>query len=56
MVSRGEVALILAAMGLSSGLLPAEDYTPMVIVIIITTLVTPPMLKGIFGNRSNLID
>ncbi|MEG0384441.1 MAG: cation:proton antiporter [Solibacillus sp.] len=51
MISRGEVALILAAMGLSSGLLPAEDYTPMVIVIIVTTLVTPPMLKGIFGSR-----
>ena len=53
MVSRGEVALILAGMGLTSGLLPAEDYTPMVIVIIITTLVTPPMLKGIFGTREN---
>ncbi|MGE7024276.1 cation:proton antiporter [Solibacillus cecembensis] len=51
MVSRGEVALILAAMGLSSGLLPAEDYTPMVIVIIVTTIVTPPMLKGFFGDR-----
>lgn len=51
MISRGEVALILAGMGLTSGLLPAEDYTPMVIVIIITTLVTPPMLKGIFGDR-----
>lgn len=51
MISRGEVALILAGMGLSSGLLPAEDYTPMVIVIIVTTLVTPPMLKGIFGTR-----
>lgn len=53
MISRGEVALILAGMGLSSGLLPAEDYTPMVIVIIVTTLVTPPMLKGIFGMREN---
>ena len=53
MISRGEVALILAGMGLTSGLLPAEDYTPMVIVIIITTLVTPPMLKGIFGTREN---
>ena len=53
MVSRGEVALILAAMGFSSGLLPAEDYTPMIIVIIITTIVTPPMLKGIFGVREH---
>lgn len=51
MVSRGEVALILAAMGLESGLLPAHYYTAMIIVIIVTTIVTPPLLKLIFGNR-----
>lgn len=52
MISRGEVALILATMGLESGLLPAEYYTSMIIVIIVTTLVTPPLLKGIFGTRA----
>ncbi|RDW19648.1 cation:proton antiporter [Oceanobacillus chungangensis] len=52
MVSRGEVALILAAMGLESGLLPAEYYTSMIIVIIVTTLVTPPFLKVMFGTRN----
>jgi monovalent cation:proton antiporter-2 (CPA2) family protein len=51
MISRGEVALILAAMGLESGLLPTQYYTAMIIVVIITTLVTPPLLKGIFGKR-----
>lgn len=51
MISRGEVALILAAMGLESGLLPSEYYTAMIIVVIITTLVTPPLLKMFFGNR-----
>jgi monovalent cation:proton antiporter-2 (CPA2) family protein len=51
MISRGEVALILAAMGLESGLLPTEYYTSMIIVIIVTTLVTPPLLKLIFGTR-----
>lgn len=51
MISRGEVALILAAMGLESGLLPTEYYTAMIIVIIVTTLVTPPLLKLFFGNR-----
>ena len=54
MVSRGEVALILAAMGLESGLLPAKYYTAMIIVIILTTLVTPPLLKLIFGTRQEL--
>lgn len=51
MISRGEVALILAAMGLESGLLPTEYYTAMIIVVIVTTLVTPPLLKIIFGKR-----
>ncbi|MBD8032212.1 MULTISPECIES: cation:proton antiporter [Solibacillus] len=51
MVSRGEVALILAAMGLEGGLLPANYYTSVIIVIIVTTIVTPPLLKAIFGKR-----
>lgn len=51
MISRGEVALIIAAMGLDSKLLPTEYYTPMIIVVVITTLATPPLLKGIFGKR-----
>ncbi|WP_147533538.1 cation:proton antiporter [Bacillus marasmi] len=51
MISRGEVALILAAMGLESGLLPTEYFTAMIIVVIVTTLVTPPLLKVFFGTR-----
>lgn len=51
MISRGEVALILAAMGLSNGLLPKVDYTPIVLVVIITTIVTPPLLKLTFTER-----
>lgn len=45
MISRGEVALILATTGLSSGLLHQEYFTPVILVVIITTLVTPPLLK-----------
>ncbi len=56
MISRGEVALILAAMGLESGLLPAQYYTSMIIVVILTTLVTPPLLKLFFGIRDEQID
>lgn len=52
MISRGEVALILAVMGLESGLLPTQYYTSMIIVIIVTTIVTPPLLKMIFGKRN----
>lgn len=52
MVSRGEVALILAAMGLQNGLLHPEYYTSAIIVVIVTTVVTPPLLKIVFGTRS----
>ncbi len=53
MISRGEVALIIAAMGLETKLLPTEYYTPMIIVVVITTLVTPPLLKMIFGKAQD---
>lgn len=56
MISRGEVALILAVMGLESGLLPAEYYTSAIIVVIATTVVTPPLLKIFFGNRTEKVN
>lgn len=52
MVSRGEVALIIAAIGLQSNLLTEKYFTPLVIVVILTTLVTPPMLNFCFQSRS----
>jgi len=53
MVSRGEVALIIAASGLESGLLLPQYFTSVVMVVIVTTLVTPPMLKLVFPNSIN---
>ncbi|RYM05206.1 cation:proton antiporter [Sporolactobacillus sp. THM7-7] len=50
MISRGEVALILATLGLDNGLLAQQYFAPLIIVVIITTLVTPPILKILFGG------
>lgn len=50
MVSRGEVALILATTGLSSGLLTEEYYTTVIISVILTTLIAPPLLKHFFSK------
>jgi len=50
MISRGEVALIIASIGLQSGLLLPWMFTVSVVVVLITTLVTPPMLKLIFRD------
>lgn len=51
MISRGEVALILAAIGREANLLQPEYFTAIVVVVILTTLVTPPLLKGLFGKE-----
>lgn len=51
MISRGEVALIIASTGLTSGLLDPEYFTSVVIMVIITTLVTPPLLKLTFARK-----
>ncbi len=48
MVSRGEVALIIAANGLTANLLAKENFTAIVIVVILTTIITPPLLKKYF--------
>ncbi|WP_195575634.1 cation:proton antiporter [Paenibacillus sp. 1001270B_150601_E10] len=53
MVSRGEVALIIASTGLQGGLLMPEYFTAVVIMVIITTLATPPLLKILFSEKSN---
>lgn len=51
MVSRGEVALIIANKGAILGLLSKQYFTPIVIMVIVTTLVTPILLKLAFSNR-----
>lgn len=51
MISRGEVALIIAAIGLEANLLEETFFTASVLVVILTTLVTPPLLKGLFAQK-----
>lgn len=51
MVSRGEVALIIGATGLQAGLVLPEYFTSVVIMVIVTTLVTPPLLKIFFREK-----
>lgn len=51
MVARGEVGLIVATLGLEQGLLAPELYTAMVVVSLLTTLVTPPLLKAVFRTE-----
>jgi Kef-type K+ transport system membrane component KefB len=45
MISRGEVGLIVAGVGVSSGALSSDIYTTVIIMVAITTVVTPVWLK-----------
>jgi Kef-type K+ transport system membrane component KefB len=52
MVSRGEVGLIVAAVGLEAGLVVDAEFAALVSMVIVTTLVTPPLLKAAFSKSA----
>jgi len=54
MISRGEVALIIAAIGLESKLLTQDMFAIIVVVVLVTTIVTPPMMKWFFKSDSEV--
>lgn len=53
MISRGEVALIVANKGIEAGLMSSELVAPVIIVVIATTIITPIILKPVFMRSVN---
>ncbi|HEY4693753.1 MAG TPA: cation:proton antiporter [Bellilinea sp.] len=53
MVSRGEVGLIVASIGLNAGHLTADAFSAVVGMILITTLITPPLLRMAFKAQTH---
>lgn len=53
MVSRGEVALIVADKGAQVGLISETMFAPIVIVVIVTTVITPILLKIVYSDMSS---
>lgn len=53
MISRGEVGLIVAAIGLNFGVITRDVFSAMAIMVLFTTMVTPPLLRLTFklGSR-----
>lgn len=51
MISRGEVALIVAQKGYSAGMLDDMLFAPIVIMVIVTTLITPILLKIVMTDK-----
>lgn len=51
MISRGEVALIVANNGMRVGLMNQDFFGPVVIMVVVTTIVTPILLKVVYKSK-----
>lgn len=51
MISRGEVALIVANKGSALGLMSSAFFGPTIIIVIVTTIITPILLKIVFNRE-----
>jgi Kef-type K+ transport system membrane component KefB len=52
MIPRGEVGLIFAGIGLTEGVLTQDLYASLLVVVLVSTLMTPPLLKLRFTQLS----
>lgn len=52
MISRGEVGLIVASVGIQQNLITAMEFSAIVVMILVTTLITPPILRGLFIHKN----
>jgi Na+:H+ antiporter len=50
MISRGEVGLIVAGIGVTSGVLSSNIYTTVIIMVAVTTLITPIWLRKAYSK------
>jgi Kef-type K+ transport system membrane component KefB len=50
MISRGEVGLIVAGYGLTHGLIARDVFSGSVLMVLVTTMVTPPLLRLVFPH------
>ena len=56
MIPRGEVGIIFASIGLTEGVLGDDQYAALLIVVLATTLLTPPLLRWRVGSVTALED
>jgi Kef-type K+ transport system membrane component KefB len=55
MASRGEVTLIIAAAGIRSGLIGEQVLSALVAVVLLTILITPPVLRAFFRTKGEKV-
>jgi Kef-type K+ transport system membrane component KefB len=55
MVSRGEVGLVIASVGLASAVIDADIFSVMVLMVVVTTLATPVLLRLVFSRSRGVL-
>ena len=53
MMTRGEVALIVAQKGLSAGLIEAQYFAPVILLIICSSIATPIIMKLLYKGETS---
>ncbi|HQZ34908.1 MAG TPA: cation:proton antiporter [Ilumatobacteraceae bacterium] len=53
MIPRGEVGLIFASIGLANGVLDGDQYGALLMVVLLTTVITPPLLRMRLGRAGD---
>jgi Kef-type K+ transport system membrane component KefB len=53
MTSRGEVGLILATVGVSEGIMQSNLFSVILVMVLVTTLITPPSLRFLYSPNLN---
>jgi Kef-type K+ transport system membrane component KefB len=56
MISRGEVGLIVANVGIGAGMVTGEEFSAIVGMVLASTIVTPPMLRALFAEPKKKIE
>jgi Kef-type K+ transport system membrane component KefB len=56
MLPRGEVALIIAGIGLAVGIIDPEIFGVSIMMTLVTTLIAPPLLVKLFEGPSGVVD
>jgi Kef-type K+ transport system membrane component KefB len=49
MIPRGEVGLVFAGIGLATGVVASDAYAALILVVIVTTFLAPPLLRRLLG-------
>ena len=56
MMTRGEVALIVAQKGLSAKLISSEYFTAVILLIVISSVITPILLKLLYARMDRKLE